>query len=77
VTFQTYYWLLKRIDAVYLSLVSLVTPILAVVLGTLVLGELLDSRIFAGAALVLAGILAANGKDLLRVVRRETTKYLP
>jgi drug/metabolite transporter (DMT)-like permease len=77
VTFQTYYWLLKRIDAVYLSLVSLVTPILAVVLGTLVLGELLDSRIFAGAALVLAGILAANGKDLLRVVRRETTKYIP
>jgi drug/metabolite transporter (DMT)-like permease len=77
VTFQTYYWLLKRIDAVYLSLVSLVTPILAVVLGTIFLGEILDPRIYSGAALVLAGILAANGKDLLRVVRRETTKFIP
>ena len=39
VTFVIYYWLLKRVEAVYLSLVSLVTPVLAVFLGTFWLGE--------------------------------------
>jgi drug/metabolite transporter (DMT)-like permease len=77
VTFLVYYWLLKRVDAVYLSLVSLVTPILAVLLGTAVLGESLEPQVFTGAALVLLGILTANGRDLLRVVRRETSKFMP
>ena len=76
VTFLIYYWLLKKIDAVYLSLVSLVTPILAVVLGAIVLDERFDSRIMVGAAMVLLGILGANGKDLFRILHRETTKYL-
>ena len=60
--FGTYYWLLKRIEAVYLSLTSLVNPIVAVVLGSVVLGEQLGISVAAGAALVLLGILVANGK---------------
>ena len=65
VTFSIYYWLLKKIEAVYLSLVSMVTPVLAVVLGTLWLHEEFSSRVFSGASLVLCGILFANGKELL------------
>ena len=65
VTFVTYYWLLKRIQAVYLSLTSFINPIVAVFLGALVLGEALEPMVFVGAALVLAGILLANGKALL------------
>ena len=76
VTFLVYYWLMKRVDAVYLSLVSLVTPILAVVLGTVFLGEVLEPRVFTGAGLVLLGILTANGRDLLRSLHRQTSKLV-
>ncbi len=70
VTFVVYYWLLKRIEVVYLSLVSFVTPILAVILGAVWLKETLSQNIFLGAALVLMGIIIANGKDLLTVFSR-------
>jgi len=69
IAFSTYYWLLKRVEAVYLSLIALVTPVLAVVLGSLWLEESLSPRIFSGAGLVLFGILIANGKDLLSTVQ--------
>jgi drug/metabolite transporter (DMT)-like permease len=62
--FVTYYWLLKRIEAVYLSLTSFINPIVAVILGAVLLGESLAVRTAAGAALVLVGLLTANGKQL-------------
>jgi drug/metabolite transporter (DMT)-like permease len=64
ITFLTYYWLLKRVEAVYLSLVAFVTPVLAVILGSVVLNERLESHVFSGAGLVLAGIVIVNSKDL-------------
>jgi drug/metabolite transporter (DMT)-like permease len=63
-TFVSYYWLLKRIEAVYLSLTSFINPVVAVVLGAAILGERLAAGVFAGAALVLGGILLANGKSI-------------
>jgi drug/metabolite transporter (DMT)-like permease len=63
-TFVTYYWLLKRIEAVYLSLSSFINPLVAVAVGTVVLGERLPSSVITGAALVLLGMLIANGKAL-------------
>jgi drug/metabolite transporter (DMT)-like permease len=69
VTFSTYYWLLQRVEAVYLSLSSFVTPVLAVILGTVWLGETLPSRVFWGAAVVLGGILIANIPDIARLSR--------
>jgi drug/metabolite transporter (DMT)-like permease len=68
--FVTYYWLLKRIAAVYLSLTSFINPIVAVILGAVVLGERLPPSVFGGAALVLLGILTANGKELVVSLRR-------
>lgn len=65
VTFVNYFWLLKRIEAVYLSLLAFVTPILAVILGVLLLGETFDSRVYAGAALVLCGIAIAHFGEYL------------
>ncbi len=64
VAFVTYYWLLKRVQAVYLSLSSFITPIVAVILGALLLGETLDRTVFIGGFLVLAGIAVANVKGL-------------
>lgn len=72
ITFVVYYWLLKRVEAVYLSLVSLVTPVLAVILGTLWLHESLSPRVFMGASLVLAGILVTNGRELFRSFQNRT-----
>jgi drug/metabolite transporter (DMT)-like permease len=63
-TFVAYFWLLKRIQAVYLSLTTFINPIVAVLLGWAVLGEALGTSVAAGAALVLLGILVANGKAL-------------
>ncbi len=63
IVFVAYFWLLKRVQAVYLSLVSFITPIVAVVLGAVVLGEILDPNVFVGAAFVLVGLLVANGKQ--------------
>lgn len=69
VTFVIFYWLLKHVQAVYLSLMTLVTPVLAVILGALWLDESLAPRIFYGAVLVFLGILVANGRDLSRRLR--------
>lgn len=62
VAFVTYYWLLKRIEAVYLSLTTFVNPIVAVILGAIILDETLAPKVLLGASFVLLGILVANGK---------------
>lgn len=70
VTFVTYFWLLKHIEAVFLSLTAFVTPILAVVTGAIVLNETLSTDLALGSLLVLFGILASNGNDAADFVRR-------
>jgi len=68
-TFGSYFWLLKRVEAVYLSLTSFVNPIIAVLLGAVVLGESLAPTVLLGAALVLLGILTANGRFFYKKAR--------
>jgi drug/metabolite transporter (DMT)-like permease len=63
-TFVTYYWLLKRVAPVYLSLSSFINPIVAVILGAAVRGETLGASVAFGASLVMVGILVANGRQL-------------
>jgi len=66
VTFIIYYWLLKRINIVILSLSSFITPIVAVILGWLILNESLSSYTIFGSSLVLIGILFANFRGLIK-----------
>ncbi|MBM4165878.1 MAG: multidrug DMT transporter permease [Ignavibacteria bacterium] len=70
ITFASYYWLLKRIEAVYLSLIAFVTPILAVFLGAIVLNEKLELKTFLGAGIVLSGILIANSGEFFKRITR-------
>ena len=70
VTFTIYYSLLKKIEVVYLSFVSFITPMIAVILGAVFLNESLSSEIFVGAFLVLSGLLAANSKEIFETIRR-------
>ncbi len=70
VTFVTYFWLLKHVEVVLLSLTAFVTPIIAVIAGVMVFDESFTTQMFAGSILVLAGILIANSTDLAAVLRR-------
>ncbi len=55
--FFLYYWLLKRLRPSTLSLISLVTPVEAVLIGLLLLGEPLTLRTVLGLLLVSSGLL--------------------
>lgn len=55
VAFFLYYWLTARVPVTHVMTVALVTPVFAVVLGWLALGETLSWRTALGAAVVLAG----------------------
>jgi drug/metabolite transporter (DMT)-like permease len=70
VTFVTYFWLLKQIEAVFLSLTAFVTPIIAVVTGVIVLNETVSTDLLLGSLLVLVGIITTNGNDVAEVLRR-------
>ncbi len=56
VTFVTYFRLMKQTSAVTMSYISLITPVLAVILGALFLKESLHLHDFIGAAFVLVGV---------------------
>lgn len=54
--FMSYYWLLKRIEVTKLSLIAFITPIVALILGWLVLGEGISGYLISGTVLVIIGI---------------------
>jgi drug/metabolite transporter (DMT)-like permease len=56
VAFVLYYWLVRHMAVFTTMLISLVTPIVAVLAGMMVLGERVTWRVAAGGAIVLAGI---------------------
>lgn len=68
VTFVSYFWLLKRVEAVMLSLTAFITPIVAIILGVVLLDEQFSSRLFLGAMFVLGGIITANSGDLRKKI---------
>ncbi len=73
VTFVSYFWLLKRVEVVLLSLTSFVTPLIAILLGVFILGEHVSPQLFGGAALVFLGIASAHLTELRALVRRYFT----
>src|SRR5687767_8947604 len=56
IAFLLYYWLVRNMDVTKTMLIALVTPVVAVTLGMLVLGEKLDWRTVAGGAMIMSGI---------------------
>ncbi len=54
--FWLYYWLLSKIESTKAMMISLVTPLLAVIIGAIVLGEKLPPLTFFGGLLILASI---------------------
>ncbi|MCA1602145.1 MAG: EamA family transporter [Acidobacteria bacterium] len=56
VAFLLYYWLIHNMDVTKTMLIALVTPVVAVVLGMLVLKEELHWRTLVGGVMIMAGI---------------------
>lgn len=54
--FWLYYWLLSRIESTKAMMISLVTPLIAVVIGAVFLDETLPPQTFFGGVLILASI---------------------
>jgi drug/metabolite transporter (DMT)-like permease len=56
IAFTLFYWLVRHMDVTNTMLIALVTPVIAVVLGMIVLHEQLNWRLFVGAACIISGI---------------------
>ena len=56
IAFMLYYWLVHNMDVTKTMLISLVTPVVAVVLGMVVLGEDLSWRTVAGGIMIMVGV---------------------
>ncbi len=60
-----------------LSLMAFITPIVALVLGWIILSEALSTRHFIGSALVLIGLLTANVVNLKKLNKENIIKQQP
>ena len=65
-SFLLVYWLLPKVGATNLSLNTFITPISALLLGALVLGEQLEPIHFIGIAVVFLGLVFIDGRLLKR-----------
>lgn len=62
VTFTTYYWLLKKVSVLLMSLIAFITPIIALILGWLVYNEKLTMFHLTGSIFVLTGLLISQSE---------------
>ena len=70
IAFLLYYWLVQNMDVTKSMLIALVTPVVAVILGMLVLNEEFGWRTLAGGAMIISGIA-------LIVVRTQRYQSVP
>ena len=56
IAFLLYYWLVQNMDVTKSMLIALVTPVVAVILGMIVLNEEFGWRTLAGGAMIISGI---------------------
>jgi drug/metabolite transporter (DMT)-like permease len=54
--FWLYYWLLKRVESTNAMMISLVTPLLAVLIGAVTIGETLPRQTFVGGMMIIGSI---------------------
>lgn len=74
ITFVIYFWLIKYVEAVILSLSAFITPVIAVVIGVIVMGEKITNAVYIGSALVLIGVAFASTGDIFAIYRRRVVK---
>jgi drug/metabolite transporter (DMT)-like permease len=72
IAFILYYWLVHNMDVTKSMMIALVTPVVAVILGMIVLREELNWRIVVGGALIMFGI----GFIVMQKRRKERTEIV-
>ncbi|MEN3326892.1 MAG: hypothetical protein V7638_1699 [Acidobacteriota bacterium] len=70
IAFLLYYWLILNMDVTKSMLIALVTPVVAVILGMIVLNEEFGWRTLAGGAMIMLGIAFV-------VVRKNRSQSVP
>lgn len=70
--FSLYYYVIKHMEAGKVSLITLVTPVLALLLGHLANGEAVEPRVWAGAALISLGLALHQWRSLAAMMFRDT-----
>ncbi len=63
--FNLYFYVLKRVSATSLSLVTLITPVLALLIGNGLNGETISARVWFGAGAILLGLISFQWSGLL------------
>ena len=71
ITFTSYYWLIKRVNIIIVSLITFITPIIALCLGWFFYREELSMHQLAGCFLVLVGLLAAIFGNIGKVIGKK------
>lgn len=64
--FALYYYVIKHMDAGKVALITLVTPVLALLLGRAANGEAVGARVWAGAAFITLGLAIHQGRQTWR-----------
>jgi drug/metabolite transporter (DMT)-like permease len=65
------YSILPAVGATNLSLVTFVAPLSATLIGVFVFGDVLGAQHLGGMALILAGLLAIDGRVIHALARRQ------
>lgn len=67
--FLLFYYVLKRVEATRVSLITLMTPVSALILGHLLNNEPLNREIVSGCALILSGLLLFEFEVAIRRIK--------
>lgn len=62
--FIGYYWLLEKSSVISVSMITFITPILALVFGWMLLGEQLNGGVILGGALILTGVYLTSKQNV-------------
>jgi drug/metabolite transporter (DMT)-like permease len=71
ITFTSYYWLIKRVNIIIVSLITFITPIIALLLGWFFYREELSPHQLVGCILVLIGLLTAIFGNIRKVAIKQ------
>src|SRR5207248_11075955 len=72
IAFALYYWLVRHMEVTKTMLIALVTPVVAVILGLIVLNESLNWRLFAGGACIISGLGLIVWRNRQKIVSTDT-----
>lgn len=68
--FALYYYVIKHLDTGKIALITLITPVMALLLGNLLNGETIGLRLWLGTGLILLGLTVHQGETWLPMLRR-------